>query len=133
MGEPSDRIVNTLSEVKKVIGDIRIKISKYALNLPFSIGDISLYLEIIQKILGDIDDIIDSAISKSVEAVRVEEIDKLDAKIKDLSVKINLFVDKLLINPTSSPDSRFYIQMILDGLKRLKELLIERDRKLKKE
>jgi len=131
MGEHSNNTQDAISGVKKVVNDIQLKISKYALNLPFNIGDISLYLEFIQKLLEDINNLIKSTLSLDINIKASKEIDDLDNKIKNLALRINMFVDKLLINPTSSPDSRFYIQMILDGLKRMRDYLIEKDKKLK--
>jgi len=131
MGEHSNNTQDVILEVKKVVHDIHLKISKYAVNLPSNIGDISLYLEFIQRLLEDINNLIKSTLSISVNIKIFEEVSDLDNKIKNLALRINMFVDKLLINPTSSPDSRFYIQMILDGLKRVKDYLIERGKKLK--
>jgi len=119
----------------KLLDEMRASLSGYLSDIKGLSSDLLLYIEIINRLSRDIGELsrsISETPLDNLPATKIKELSNTDEKIYKLSLGIYDLINKISGRPLNIADQRFYIQMLLDGLKRLKELLEERKNLMEK-
>ena len=135
MSKGSDNTSIDRDKLIELLDEMRASLSGYLSDIKGLSSDLLLYIEIINRLSRDIGELsrsISETTLENLSAIKVKELSNTDEKIYKLSVGIYDLINKISGRPLNIADQRFYIQMILDGLKRLKELLEERKNLIEK-
>lgn len=135
MSEESGSTSIDKDKLIKLLDEMRASLSGYLSDIRGLSNDLLLYIEIINRLSRDIGELSRSISETTLEnlpATKIKELSNTDEKIYKLSLGIYDLINKISGRPLNIADQRFYIQMLLDGLKRLKELLEERKNLIEK-